>query len=130
MSDLVIDGVSVTQPATLPSVTTLLSQERIAEGAAWTVVTADGAAIRSGQAARLLDQIDLTEDLDSNPDAVMDQIASLHVQILSHDPERDTDAIEQSVALWSELHGATNSIESSWAGLISVLLRDPDFLYY
>ena len=32
--------------------------------------------------------------------------------------------------LWSDLYEVSLTIEDAWAGLLTVLLRDPDFLFY
>ena len=35
-----------------------------------------------------------------------------------------------NLALWEELYQAEGDPAAAWAGLLSVLLRDPDFLFY
>ena len=124
-----VDGESVTQPPKSPNVTTVLAQERIAEAASWTVVEADA---RGDEAPLLFDEVDFSENLDTARDAVRSQLESLHVHVLSHDPDEETDsaAIDASESLWGAIYDATNDPKAAWAGVLSALLRDPEFIFY
>ena len=125
-----IDGVSVTTPAAQPSVTTVLVQERIAEGAAWTVVEADQSAVLAGGEPRLFQHIDWTETMESDGETIRLQIADLHRQILNQEPSDAAEDFGLSEQLWEDLFDLTGRTDSAWAGLVSALLRDPEFLYY
>ena len=127
-----VDGLSVTKPAEAPTPTSVLAQERIAEAASWTVVGDDAAAVDAGETPRLFGQVDFTETLDSDPEVIRSQLETLHRQVLSHDPsnDADTEALEDSMILWSAIYDLTGDAQAAWAGVLSALLRDPDFLFY
>ena len=38
--------------------------------------------------------------------------------------------VEANLQLWNDLYAADFDQKAAWAGLLSVLLRDPDFLFY
>lgn len=122
-----VDGEFVTSAATEATATMLLVHARLAESAAWYVVEQDHADLSN---ARLFTEIDFLETPTSNPERMVAQIQKLHWQILGNRVDADGQEVEANLQLWSELYAAEGNIEDAWAGVVSVLLRDPDFLYY
>jgi hypothetical protein len=114
--------VNVTQAPINLNATMALAHERIAEAAAWTVLSADRAALLDGGTPRLFAHL--------NPTDVRDQIEYLHQRVLSHEPAEHIAAIDDSEALFSELMAISDDPEAAWSALLSALFRDPDFLFY
>ncbi len=122
-----IDGGFVTAPADQVNATMALSYERLAQAASWYVVGNDKA---NPSEARLFTEIGFTETPDSNRDAMASQIQLLHLRVLSERVDLYGEEVEANLALWSELYAAEGDPAAAWAGLLSVLFRDPEFLFY
>ena len=122
-----IDGGYVTAPAPEVNATMSLVYERLAQAAAWYVVRNDKADPAS---ARLFTQIGFTENPQSNREAMAAQIQDLHLRLFSKRIDADGVEVEANLELWSALYEAESDPAAAWAGLLSVLLRDPDFLFY
>lgn len=122
-----VDGEFVTSPATEPTATMLLAHERLAQAAAWYVVEQDRA---NRDDPRLFSHITFTETLQTDRDAMVDQVVDLHWRLFGDRVAPDGQEVEANLELWSELYESDGSVGDAWAGLLSVLLRDPDFLYY
>jgi hypothetical protein len=58
------------------------------------------------------------------------QIQALHLAVLGDSVAADGEEVAANLALWSELHIVERDTRAAWAGVLSVLLRDPDFLLY
>ena len=58
------------------------------------------------------------------------QIQSLHLRLFGHHIAEDGPEVEANLQLWEDLYEVSLTIEEAWAGLLTVLLRDPDFLFY
>ena len=58
------------------------------------------------------------------------QIQNLHLRLFGQLIEADGPEVEANLDLWTDLFEAEGSIADAWAGLLSVLLRDPNFLVY
>ena len=121
-----VDGDLVTAPAINPTATMLLVQERLAQSAAWYVVSEDQSADRP----RLFTEIDFSETPNTTPEPMVTQIQDLHLRLFGQLVEADGPEVEANLDLWTELFEAEGSIADAWAGLLSVLLRDPNFLVY
>ena len=122
-----IDGQNVTSPATEPMTTLVLVQERFAQAAANHVVVHD----RDNPAeARLFHEIDFHETPKSGKAPMVRQIQSLHLRLFGHHIAEDGPEVEANLQLWEDLYEVSLTIEEAWAGLLTVLLRDPDFLFY
>lgn len=121
------DGLYATRPAESPTATAVLVQARLAEGAARYVVDQDRA---QPDAARLLTEVGTTATPQSDPEGFARQIAKLHLRILGTRIEPDGPELAAHLALWEALYAADGDPGAAWAGLISVLLRDPEFLFY
>ncbi len=115
------DGYAVTAAATAPNATVALVQQRLAESAAWYVVESE---------PERLFTVDFTETPDTDRDAMVAQLQALHLAIFGRRVAADGEEVEAGLALWSELYAVERDTRDAWAGVLSVLLRDPDFLLY
>ena len=119
------DGYAVTAPSTLPNSTALLVQERLAEAAAWYMV--------QSEPERLL-SIDLTATPETDRDAFTAQIQALHWRLFGRRVAPDSAEVTSALELWAGLYtvggGSASAGADAWAGLVSVLLRDPDMAVY
>lgn len=122
------DGATVAATATRPNATLVLVQERLAMAAAiHAVVTELDQA--PGQ-RRLFTLVDFTETPDSDAATVAAQIQRLHLAVLGEQVAPDG---EEVMALMDLMHGlleVEDSVPAAWAGVLSALLRDPDFVLY
>ena len=122
-----IDGKNVTRPATEPMTTLVLVQERYAQAAASHVVANDR---DNPDQARLFHEIDFHETPKNGEAQMVRQIQSLHLRLFGHHVAEDGPEVEANLALWEDLYEVSLTNEEAWAGLLTVLLRDPDFLFY
>lgn len=122
------DGYNVTHTATSPNTTLVLVQQRLAEAAAWSVAEADAAA--EGGSRRLFTEIDFTETPDSGRAAMVAQVQALHLALFGRRVAEDGEEVAANLELWSQLYAVGQDPVDAWAGLLSALLRDPDFLFY
>ncbi len=122
-----VDGIYATRPATQPTATAVLVQARVSQAAAWHVAAADRA---DPAAARLFTVIDFTETPQSDRDTMVAQVQALHLRLYGVHIAADGPEVEANLALWEDLYDAEGDREAAWAGLLSVLLRDPQFLFY
>jgi len=123
-----VDGATVTAVATQPNATVLLVQERLAEGAAAYAVSTEQAEDAADR--KLFTEIDFTETPDTGNDAMVAQIQALQRRVLSREVDADGEEVAANLALWQQIYDATGSVTDAWTGLLSALLRDPDFLFY
>ncbi len=122
-----IDGNNVTKPATEPMTTLVLVQERFAQAAANHVVAHDR---DNPDEARLFHQIDFHETPKNGEAQMVAQIQSLHLRLFGRHVAADGPEVAANLELWEDLYEVSLTIEDAWAGLLTVLLRDPDFLFY
>ncbi|MFT4976947.1 MAG: hypothetical protein ACI8S6_002852 [Myxococcota bacterium] len=122
-----IDGGFVTAPATDVNATMALVYERLAQAAARSVVAHDKA---HPDEARLFTEIGFTETPEQGTGAMATQLQRLHLRLLGAEVELDGVEIEANLTLWSDLYALEGDPAAAWSGLLSVLLRDPDFLFY
>jgi hypothetical protein len=115
------DGYAVTATATSPNATLVVVQQRLAEAAAWYVV--------KNEPARLF-TVDFTETPDTDRAAMAAQLQALHKGVFGRTVAADSEEVEAGLALWSDLYTVERDPRDAWAGVLSVLLRDPDFLFY
>lgn len=121
-----VDGNFVTEPATEPTTTMVLVQERLAQAAAQYAVQREV----TSEAPELFLYVNFSETPQTQPDAMVAQIQHLHLRIFGKRIAPDGPEVEANLALWQALFELEGSGEDAWAGLLSVLLRDPDFLLY
>lgn len=122
-----IDGGFVTSPAPQFNATMALSFERLAQAAAWSVARHDKS---WPDEARLFTQIAFTETPASAPEPMIAQIQALHLRLFGATVAADGPEVQANLELWQELYEAEGDPSAAWAGLLSVLIRDPAFLFY
>jgi hypothetical protein len=121
-----VDGVFATKPASQPTATSSLVVERIAQAAAWYVAEHD----RDNPEAPTLLTVSANASPDADRDAVVAQIQALHLRLFGARIAADGPEVEANLALWNDLYAAEQDRTAAWAGLLSVLLRDPQLLFY
>lgn len=121
------DGIIVTEPATDHSASEQLVLERLAEAAAAYAVERERDLDPSERT--LLREVD---DLSAAPGeaGLRAQVAALLLRVHGRRLAEDHADVEALVDLWGALQAETGSPESSWALLLSALLRHPDFVQY
>lgn len=122
-----VDGVYATVPAEAPTATMILVHQRIAEAAAWYVVEHDA---ESKDADRLFTAITFAETPDTDGEAMAEQIQLLHLRLFGNRVELDGAEVTANLDLWRDLYAVEGDTRAAWAGLLSVLMRDPEFLFY
>jgi hypothetical protein len=115
------DGYNTTATATTPNATLVLVQERLAEAAAAWVV--------ANEPDRLF-TVDFTETPETDRDAMIAQIQSLHLRLFGHRVSADGDEVAAGLELWQSIYAVERDPEGAWIGVLSALLRDPDLLLY
>ena len=121
------DGDTVSASNRSPNATLLLVQERLAQAAS--VYAVEQHRI-DPDAPTLFTEVDFSETPDTDRDAMVAQIQALHLALFGTHVDVDGDEVEANLGLWQELHAISGDPARSWAGMLSVLLRDPDFLTY
>ncbi len=121
-----VDGVYATRPAEFPTTTMLLVQERLAQGAASYVVDRDATAA----SPRLFTEVKFTETPTTGRDAMVRQIQALHLRMFGKRVAPDSQEVTDNLSLWEGLYAVDGDAKLAWAGLASVLMRDPDFILY
>ncbi|MDP2309649.1 MAG: hypothetical protein Q8P18_26755 [Pseudomonadota bacterium] len=119
-------GAGVDVGTAAPSPTMIEVEARIAEAAASHVVTADA----SSEAPRLFTEIALTEVPAEGSEARVAQIQRLYLRVLGQDVAEQSEEVADAVSLWNDLYAADGDPQLAWAGVLTALMRDPDFLYY
>jgi hypothetical protein len=122
-----IDGQNVTRSATEPMTTLVLVQERYAQAASNYVVAWDR---DHPEEARLFSEVDFHETPKTGEEEMVRQIQALHLRLFGHRIEADGPEVVANLELWEDLYEVSLTVEDAWAGLLTVLLRDPDFLFY
>ena len=128
-----VDGVAATRPATEPTTTMVLVQERLSQVAAWYVLEQDVAAQSSGGTPGIFTKASLTADPSLDTAATDEQIRELNLRVLSRHVS-DEELAEQRELLMGlyadEASAGEGAAGAAWAGLLSVLMRDPEFILY
>ncbi|MFT5585642.1 MAG: hypothetical protein ACI9VR_003234, partial [Cognaticolwellia sp.] len=119
------DGSNVTQSASGPNATIVLVQERLAQASAWYAAGADA----TGEGPELFTEVDFSE-VDSSDPAMAAQVQALHFRIFGTRIAADGPEVQANLALWQDLYDLNQDPIAAWAGVLSVLLRDPDLLLY
>ncbi|MFT5681244.1 MAG: hypothetical protein ACI8RZ_002150, partial [Myxococcota bacterium] len=121
-----VDGNFVTRRASSPIPTMALVVERVSEAASWNVTRTE----QREDDDKLYTLIDFTETPDINESIMREQIQRLHLHLLSNTVAVDGPEVDANLALWEELYSQDGSTIDAWAGVLSVIIRDPDFLIY
>lgn len=118
-----VDGYNVSRPQVEPSLTWALTIKRLAEAGADYAVgqdLAEGASER-----RILQHVSLaTVPGDA---AFTTELEELHWRLYARRPEAER--IAAAVALWEAVE-AEDGARAAWSGLVSAMLRDPEFVGY
>lgn len=122
-----IDGQNVTKPAREPMTTLVLVQERLAQAAASYAVEHDR---DHPDEARLFTEISFHETPKNGEPQMRAQIQKLHLRLFGRRVAADGVEVNANLELWEELYDVSLTVEDAWAGVLTVLLRDPDFLFY
>ncbi len=122
-----VDGVFSTRPASEATATMVLVHERLAQAAAWYVVNEDRT---NPSEARLFTEVGVTTTPTSDPEAMAAQVQLLHLRLFGKRIAADGEEVAANLALWSDLYDVDGDPAAAWAGVLSVLLRDPEFLLY
>jgi hypothetical protein len=120
------DGAFVTRHARGPNTTLLLVQERLAEAAAEHVAAHD----LDAEAPRLFEVLSPAVHVDDDPEGAAAQLQQLHRRIFGTDVAADGPEVAANLDLWHELYAVDEAPVAAWSGVLSALLRDPDFLLY
>ncbi len=122
------DGYTVTRNASAPNATILLVQERLAEGASYYSIASEYELAPSER--QVWTEVDFTETLDTDPDAIVAQMQRLHLLVFGKRVEADGEEIAANLELFEALYTIEGNAPYAWWGVMSALLRDPDFLLY
>ncbi|MEQ1501375.1 MAG: hypothetical protein ABMB14_04050 [Myxococcota bacterium] len=119
-----VDGRVVTRPASAPSPTTVLVQQRLAELAAPYAVLHDA---ERPAADQLFAGLTFEEDVDRDRAVFDATLTRLVRRALGRSPHAgELDGLR---ALWSDAEALTDP-QNAWAAVLTVLLRDPEFVLY
>ena len=111
-----------------PSATYLLSMARLAEQAAVFIVTKE--ATEDVSSRTFFVEVSVEERLDTDLDASTKMIQRWHLVLFGHDVEGEGDELKANIDLWNALYNIHDDPTEAWTGLLSALMRDPDFVMY
>jgi hypothetical protein len=80
--------------------------------------------------ARLFTEISFHETPKNGEPAMRAQVQRLHLRLFGRRVASDGPEVEANLELWEDLYDVSLTVEDAWAGVLTVLLRDPDFLFY
>lgn len=123
-----LDGFTVLTSATSPSATSIIVQQRMGELAGR--YAADAERRLAPDARRLFREIDFTETPDTNRAAMAAQVQALYLRLHARQLAEDAPEVDTALTLWADLYAADPNISNAWAGVLTLLLRDPDFVLY
>lgn len=132
------DGLYVNTPNSDPSVGLVFVHERLAQAAGWHVAQHDLAENREEDAI-LLKYVTRLDTPENNREAFAVQIEQLYFEVLGVPLDRPVDEagealeppeIEELMALWKRLYSVDANPDRAWAGVVSVVLRDPMLIFY
>lgn len=132
------DGEYVNEPNSDPSVGLVFVQERLAQAAGWHVARHDLDENREGDAI-LLRYVTRLDTPETNREAFAVQIEQLYFEVLGVPLDRPTDEngdeveppeVAELIGLWKRLYSVDANPDRAWAGVVSVVLRDPMLIFY
>jgi len=132
------DGMYVNTPNHDPSVGLVFVQERLAQAAGWHVASHDLDPDREGEAI-LLRYVTRLDTPENNREAFAVQIEQLYAEVLGVPLDRPTNEagdeleppeVEELIGLWKRLYSVDANPDRAWAGVVSVVLRDPMLIFY
>ena len=118
-----VDGSYVLEAPSSPHFTQVLSIQRLAEAAAWTVVNHD---IMQDQTPKYL-FVDNISSLLPADDAFFDQLTLLHWQLYGKPPSEDW--ISAIVELWKGIERLEDG-GRAWQGILTAMFQDPEMMGY
>jgi hypothetical protein len=128
-----IDSRYIVTPSHDPSVGVVFIQERLAQAAGYHVAVHDLDPDRT-EAAILLEFVTADSRPETDRDAFAGQIRHLYREItgrpLEETEEDEAPEIQALIDVWKQLYSVEASPSKAWAGVISVVLRDPQVLFY
>lgn len=122
-----VDGINRLTPMIGPETTFLLVNKRLAEAAASWVATQD---LGGAATPRLLTRVNGREDPVSDRAVIAAQLVDLHLAVLSQRLDPDDPAITEEIELYALARSRGGTPVEAWTAVISLLLRDPDFVTY
>jgi hypothetical protein len=123
------DGQTVTRHSEVANPTMVLVQERVAEAASAYAV--ENERQQDPAERRLFTALDdLSETASDDPEAFVAQVQALHLALFGARVDADGPEVEANRALWEELYAADGEPAAAWTGLLTALMRDPDFILY
>ncbi len=126
-----IDSRFVTTSSHDPSVGMVLIQERLAQSAGWHVAIHDLNPETLPEDRTLLKYVTSEMTPENNPEEFEVQIRDLYLQITGVPLEEEAPEVEELMTLWKQIRTPEeNSAQVAWAGIVSVVLRDPMVLFY
>lgn len=108
-----------------PSATQALVMQRIGEAAGRYVVENDAS---DRDHPRLFTRVD--PSLADPGDDARDQVVDLWLRVLGRRVDHKGEEVETTLALWDELFIASGDPKVAWAGVVTWMLRHPDFILY
>ena len=124
-----IDSRFVTTRSFSPTVGLVFIQERLAQAAAYYVAVHDLDPDRTDP-AKLLLYVTVNDTPESAPEAFAEQVRHLYLEITGKPLADDATEPDQLAALWKQLYSVEASPTTAWAGVLSVVLRDPSVIFY
>jgi hypothetical protein len=122
-----VDGDLVTALASEPGATMLLVHQRLGEAAASHVVESD---FGDPEMALLFKHVTPATNPVSGRSAMERQVQDLHRRLFGRSVASDGPEVESNLALWEDLYRIEADTYAAWSGLLAVLFRDPEFLFY
>ncbi len=123
-----VDGYTVTKSATAPTTTLVLVQEALAEAASDYAVQHE-LAMDAGD-RRLFTEIDFTETPETGSEVMVAQIQALHLRLFGDRVDVNGEEVAANAALWKDLYAVEGDPVAAWTGVLSALMRDPEFVLY
>ncbi len=117
-----VDGIAVTRAQDAPSLTWLLTVQRLSEAAAGHAVSGD---LVTGDGPGLLSLVDSTTT--PSDEAFTAQISALHWRM--YGTRADEAWLTAITELWEIVHASEGS-QTAWTALVSAMIRDPSFGSY
>lgn len=108
-----------------PIATQALVMQRVAEAAGQYVVAADHA---DRENPRLFGRLD-PGAIPSEEEA-KDQLVDLWLRVLGRRVDASSEEVDTALTLWTELFGASGDPALAWSGVVTWMLRHPDFILY
>lgn len=122
------DGAYVLVPAGLPTATSLLVQETLAQLAA--AYAAEREAGLPPAERTLFREVDFTETPTDRGEALAAQVQALHLRVLGQRVAADGPEVTELVELWETVFALDGDQVHAWTAVLTVLLRDPDLVLY